>query len=985
MLASIRFRDHLNHPQYHWPLTLLTQPITFSQPVKPGCWQLVDGAGQPVPFQTTDHVTENGLVTSLNLHFLSDLPRGGSREFRLIPAESAGEDMPLDTPFSLTVEPEAGCFHVAYGGKRMTCRLAFDKITCSTLYAGSIFTEVEILCSSGSKRHILRLRIIRQLPFWELRETLEGFDGTEAPMELHFEGFDFTHRYSWKRPGEKIDDYLIDGKLPVTLCPYENWDPWCQSKFIGFSEKELTASLFIRDCLEWKEETFPVWGSRRSFGVTFRCEDSMLKAYFPRKNGSRSMAIAVYPGGDPESSWDLWLRYAWLELNKVRRWVLEWDEPQAQYPLFFDPARFAETPPRPEDMDALFYGRSIAVNDPAACSPGSTTREFADWVPSIDLTAARMTPEQFAHAKAFFAFMAYATADENYFPTRNMLAGHPNFLIDALAAAGFVAALFPNHPERMAFFRIFDDAVANNLKYHVRPDVAAYGSLGGRHTESPGCYSRYHLRILMFNTILLVKSGFRPAAIGPQGAKWLNWFVNILSAPVDGRRLFPEQGAHCYSSEIIYAVNLYAQLLEPTYPELAQTTYAACQGSPLLNWISSIDGDAYRTLFTPKTEGTIDLKSEKFTGYGCIFREAVGTPEEISLHVQQLDRGPNYRWGTFQNTGNGAIFYYAAGKRYSMVSTEDTGDCAVGAEVGTCGFCVRKGHTFHNIGFRELTEPMYVFPQIKSIKLLADPNIEQYYKYRRVSLVGKDYAVLYDAVTHMRASGRFTWSVQDAEEYPQIFQLLPGATFTETRTAQTGIFTSNGDSRTIPPSCLTKYRTYEGHGNFLTVVSHRGDLRAERTAFGGKVSMPSREDLLFESQARIRYDEQGICFDGNSGILIRDENGFSGALTEGCKIGCGNFMAELTGKGGFSFAQDGDRWQGFLTAAEACTFTVCDRTILLNKGSYRWQLAQDLTVQRLPDHLYDSHESFVRDTRRHEFGFNGYDFWDEGEILSYPE
>ena len=238
MLASIRFRDHLNHPQYHWPLTLLTQHIAFSQPVKPGCWQLTDGAGQPVPFQTTDHVTENGLVTSLNLHFLSDLPRGGSREFHLIGTESAVESMPLDTPFTLSAEPEAGCFHVAYGDKRMTCRLAFDSITCTTRYAGSIFTEVEILCRSGSKRHTLRLRMIRQLPFWELRETLEGFDGTDAPMELHFEGFDFTHRYSWKRPVEKIDDYLIDGRLPVTLCPYENWDPWCQSKFIGFSEKE---------------------------------------------------------------------------------------------------------------------------------------------------------------------------------------------------------------------------------------------------------------------------------------------------------------------------------------------------------------------------------------------------------------------------------------------------------------------------------------------------------------------------------------------------------------------------------------------------------------------------------------------------------------------------------------------------------------------------------------------------------------------------
>lgn len=985
MYASIHLQDHLNHPAYHWPLSLLTEPVRFPQPVKPGFWQLVDGQGRPVPFQTTDHVVENGLVTALNLHFLSDLPTGGSRDFRFIPAESPPASFPADCPFSLTAEPEAGCFHIAYGTRRMTCRLNFEHIAWETLCAGSIFTEVEIRCCSGRKRHVLHLRLIRQLPFWELRETLEGFDGTEPPMELYFDGFDFNKRFSWKRPVEQLDDYLLDGKLPVTLCPYENWVPWCQSKFIAFSEEAVTAGLFVRSCLEWKEETFPLWGSRRSFGVSFYCKDGTLSACFPRRNGSRSMAIAVYPGNDLTAIQDMWLRCGWLDLNKVRQWVLDWEEPQQQYPLFFDPAQFVKDPPAPEDMDRLFYAQSVPVNDPLLCSPGSTTREFADWVPRIDVTAARMTPVQFAHVKAFFAFMAYATAEEDFFPTRNMLAGHPNFLVDALAAAGFAAALFPHHPHRMAFFRVFDDAIAKNLQYHLRPDVAAYNSLGGRHTESPGCYSRYHLRILMLNTVLLAKSGFHPAALSPQGAKWLNWFINILSAPVDGRRLFPEQGAHCYSPEIPYAVNLYAQLLEPYYPELAQNTYAVCQGSPLVNWILPLEHDPYRTLFTPKTGGTVSLQSEKFTGYGCILREAVGTPEEISLHVQQLDRGPNYRWGNFENTGNGGIFYYAAGKRYSMVSTEDGGDLAVGAEVGSCGFCVRKGHTFHNIGFRELTEPMYVFPQIKSIQLLADPHIAQYYKYRRASLVGKDYAVLYDAVTHMRASGRFTWSVHYAEEYPQIHQLLPGVGFTEVSAGNADILTSNGDNRTIPDQCLTKYRTYEGHGNFLTVVTHRKELSAEKTAFGAKVTLPGREDLLFESQARIRYAENGICFDGFSGIICQQGADLSGALLEGSKIGCGDFLAGLSGKGGFCFARDGRCWSGKLQAEETVSFTVCGQTVSAEKGSYSWCFDGALTLHRLPDRAYDRSADFIRDTRRHEFGFNGYDFWDEGELLHYPE
>ena len=105
------------------------------------------------------------------------------------------------------------------------------------------------------------MRIIRQLPFWELREELTGFEDGAAPMELFFEGFDFRRRFSWERPVEKIDDYLIGGKLPVTIEPYENAVPWCQSKYIAFSEENLTAGLFIRDNLDWKEDTYAIWGS----------------------------------------------------------------------------------------------------------------------------------------------------------------------------------------------------------------------------------------------------------------------------------------------------------------------------------------------------------------------------------------------------------------------------------------------------------------------------------------------------------------------------------------------------------------------------------------------------------------------------------------------------------------------------------------------------------------------------------------------------
>ncbi len=991
MYKKIKLKDDLYHPYYHWPVTELTETVEFLQPVKPGFWQLLDGQGNAVPFQVTDVELADGLAVRLQLHFMASLESGEENTYVFVPAQCPAQAV-MESPFRLEIWEDGKGFSVRYEKTKMTCRLEADEITWKTLHSGPVFTETEICCRKGSSVRKLWVRIIRQLPFWELREELEGFADDAAPMELVFEGFDFTHRFSWERPVEKIDAYLMDGKLPVTIEPYENAVPWCQSKYIAFSGEDLTAGLFIRDNLDWKEETYPIWGSHRSFGITFRYENETLRAVFPGKNGSRRTAIAVYPGNDPVTIRPMWMRYAWINLDKVRRWVLDWDEPQSQYPRFFDKSQ--GKPSRGgwycedgefltgEKMGELIDQRSETVNDLENVGP-VTNREFADWTVYFDVTADEMTPAQFKRAKSFFAMMAYVTMDENYMPTRNMLAGHPNFLADSISPSGFVAALFPNHPEREMFRKYFAGCVAANLKYHIRPDVREWNALGGRPTENLAAYNLACLRPIVHVDTLLHRCGYPSVLNHKNGAKWLNWFANCMSAPVEGRRMIPQQGAHCRVSEIPYSMNEFAQLIEKDFPEEAQRMYAVSTGSSLISF-ENPDKDPYRPLFQRKDGGVPDLKSEKFTGYGCIFREAVGTPEEISLHVQQLDRGPNYRWGCFENTGNGGIFYYAAGKRYSFVGVEDTGDRDIGAEEGSCGFSVKQGHTFHNIGFHDLTEPMYDFPQIKSIKLLADPKIAQYYKYRRASLVGKDYAVFYDALTHMRARGCFTWAVNDLDEYPAIFQLLPGAAFTETG-AVDGVQTANYGIEKMDPTRRSKYRKYEGNGDFLTVVSHRADIRAERAEFGAVVTLPERTDFLFEDQARIRYDKDGLLFDGYSGIISRTDAGFRGALLEGRKIGCGGFAAEIDGKVGFCFAQEGAAWTGKLQTEETVTFTVCGKRVQLDKGSYTWYFDGQMVVNRLADRHYDGINGFIRDTRRHEFGFSGYDFWDEGEILTYPE
>ena len=980
-----------------WPVTTLSYPVEFKEGVEEGDWELRDSAEEEVPFQVTDIVKEDGLVKSLNLHFQTGLSCGEYKEYEFTAGEKntrMKEQHPFLPLFGFTVDKEERGFTITWEDGRMVCRTGFSNVEYRVLNSGSIFEEIEIFCTDGQGgEYRMLVRRMTGMPFWELEETVSGMDpDEEAAMEITFDNFDFTHRYSNARPIEKIDQYLGEHhELPVVIMPFENWVPWFQSKYIAFLGEEKSAGLFIRDNLGWDDGKYAIWGSNRDYGITFRYEKNTLTAHFPLKNGTRFVGITAYHGSDANYIEMLWKWYALLHLNKVKNWVLSWEEDQSRYPRFFrnDSDRaLVKNCSIPSLLDGL---RREAAGVDKMGPVGN--RILADFTAIFDITAKDMSKEEFDRARAMLVFMGYATQDENYMPTKNMLAGHPNFLGDTAAVSGFVCSLFPGHPEREMFREYFNRSVSLNLKYHIRPDVAAYESLGGRETENLSCYSFAMLRPVMQACSLFELCGYPNPIVCENGAKWLNWMTNALSAPVNGRRIVPQQGAHSRTDDIPYMLYQMAQMLEKEYPDIARNTYAACRGSELNGFEHG--GEVWRTLFSRgDDEGELTLKTEKFTGFGCILREGVGTADEISVHVQQLDRGPNYRWGCFENTGNGGIYYYAAGRRYSYNSPEDTGDRDLGAETGNCGFAVKKEHTWHNIGFQDLTEPLRDFPVIKQIRLMAGDTIRDYYKYRRVGLVETDYVVLYDAVTHMRAAGRFLWTVNEAEEFPQIWQLVPGAKRSESGGGAGQYSAGNGDAHRLEAQQRSKSVFYDGTGNFLTIVSHRKDICADRTDYGALIHLPDRMDYLFEDEAGIRHQEEGLSFTGNSGILsIHKDNTVRGALLTGNLIRWKDLRICMEGKGAVFFENknpEGENtrkaaWSGLAVADEFCALRINERTVFLEKGKYQWTFGADIKLVRLPERVYTGINGFVRDTRRHEWGFHGTDFKDTGEILTYPE
>ena len=1004
---EIILKDCLKHPKYNWPQTLLTFSLSFEYgEVLPQCWELQDDKGNSIEYQVSNVVLDRGFVVGLDLHILGSLNAKEEQQFYFLAGTTKPETEQQGTlaedHFALTVEEST--LKIIHMGKQISYALPFPVVECKQLSDGLLFSETQVICYGENKeKYTVKIKRTKNMPFVEICEQMEGFSNTPCMQnaEISFDDMLFAHRYSSYRPVEKVDAYLIEGRLPVTMMPFENWISWFQSKHIVFLGESVSAGFFIKDNLDWNDGTYPIWGSDRTFGISFYYQKNRIQARLPLINGTRSFCISIFEGNNAEYLKYLWFWYTLVNLNKVKDWVLEWDEDQDKYPMFFD-SKVAK--PSKVDFYHLKQGESVdsssmrKIIDKESSSVNSLVhtgpvamREFASWAVITDITAAEMSNEEFAHTQAAWAFMAYVAMDENFMPTRNMLAGHPNFLSDVAAIAGFMPSLFPNHPQKEVFYNYFRDALHTNLKYHIRPDVAKYGSLGGRETESLSTYTHAMLRPYIHVCQLYDISGIENPLVCNQAAKLLDWLTNCLTAPVDGVRLYPPQGAHARSLDIPRANYQLAQMLENDYPKQAHNFFAACEGNPLYDF--ELAGEPFSTLFKRQTGiYKLSLKSEKYTGYGLVLRESVGTSDEISVHIQQLDEGPNYRWGTFENTGNGSVYYCAGGKRYSHSDIEDVGDRNIGAEEGVCGFAVLKGHTYHNIGFNDLTEPLFDFPTIKSVKLLAGDSIKKYYKSRTVSLVGADYIILYDAVTHMRARSRFVWSVAEGEDFPNIIQLKPGASPAEYRV--------KGDiselQETVDPyswrtdkTGVSKTIGYDGFGDFLTVVSHRKDISATVTENGAIVILPERTDYIFEDSALCHVSEAEYSFEGYSGFIsVMENENIAGAIFDGSFLSYKELSFSINGKCALYFEQrevpSGGLKGQIIAPEDGAIVTINGVVCSVSKGRWEWFFGDNIVLNRVPERLYEANEEFVRDTRRHEWGFNGTDFWEERRILQYP-
>ncbi|WP_145928601.1 hypothetical protein OH491_04595 [Termitidicoccus mucosus] len=695
--------------------------------------------------------------------------------------------------------------------------------------------------------------------------------------------------------------------------------------------------------------TWPLREGSRNTGIALgdavanqRTADGILRLYekaSAKGDGVfRGGGMALTIGGDAHFPY----RYtqaqrAWrgaLNLDRVKDWVLAYPENAAPpVPLEAAGGTGALSPEElvKQARSSVFMTYGAGINPVVMDIRHRVLRPLAD---AYRDAGRLLPPEQKKQVDALFLLSAYINAGEDISPARVALAGTPNMAMDSFSVPPIVASLFPDHPMASVWRDQFGKILELLHCFHTRPAVPSWGALGGRWTESLGTYN--------WGYLLPALTGQRHAAatdgVNRMADPWLalrgRWMVDQLTAPVynpdpywrqsakpvppaappawkPGDKLDPalgferqyaSHGAHGTGTGVVppWQVAGLAECLAHFDPLTAEHLFWV--DAQVRSKDTGAEWTAYRPVSLAKNPGTRPrLHSSKHTGHGVILRAGVGTPGEMSVHLDQVDAGPNYRWGDNGEGANGTLYYFAQGLVWSGHERENTGDHFSEETISSTTFGFMKHGKYHGIGANVLDRPLYDFGCAQFAELAARRGPAAYswpqYESRSVMLVGDDYLVIFDQ-SPTDGFGRFSWFTARDLPFPKLMFLDPLA--------------ARPDHWTEVQTNISKGILRDARGSSLVIVTHKTDavemeemntrdVSAVRSAAlkqytwrnrarAGQgvyfVKTPDSRDCVFRRRLPLEYDEKGDTFAGAAGVIRHRNDGVTElALFKGTSIG----------------------------------------------------------------------------------------------------
>lgn len=961
-------KNSMRDRQYSYPESVVTFGVSFAEeaylpPYVAQC------EGEVRPVQLSSLQMENGRVICAKASFVTALECGQTKHFVCKHAQER-EDRPIASISADAVVLDNGKLSVIceYGTRSLFTIRAGEcvgtsqidreilKKTVEILENDPVFAEVRITAYfSETEKYTQTLRLNACDEYVILDETMQAL--SDCNMLLHWHGLEPSYRiqkYSGTESRRvagrfyRADEYTeADGLLSqVRLTPYDETSGAAGTQFLSFVGERLAAGVFTADSHRWWDGEYAIDGYRNLNLPTFYCyyenANCHLTFRFPLNSGTRQCGITIYPAEKEPNEENLFyiekMRFhaAVAPLDVFKDWVLEWKQEKNGFPRFFDKAwikpdvrygfRYdAKGLPTAQEMEQEIKNSTLYRYPHKA--GGCFTRVFEHWIPAFDLLADEMSEEQFSYWCAIFAYFAYLCSREECFPVDRMLGGHPNFLLDVKNIVGMCAAFFPEHPHAQMWKQHYEKSVQLVLKYHVRPQVDAWGALGGRYTESYGTYLWGSMKHASEASMLLTFQYGDDPLLCAGLVELAKWICDIVTPPIAGRRTIPYAGAHagCHEQNPFYPlwnVRLLGLALREYEPTVSRQLLALCPPEPRIGhemYCDHIDVDIWSELMRKipnwdACETELPRCSQKYTGYGYILRANVGEQDEMMISLQQLDEGLNYRWGRAAWGGCGNIQYYADGKVYSGVRKEDFGDDNFSDDAVGCNFCVLMEHTYKSVGQNDAVYPLvdHGFLQYTRIDAGAYSNAE--YCYRSVMMVGGRYIAIYDAVQRERTQGKFTWHSYSEDTFPHIFQLRPGVT---PRKVAGAAYTVDGRPRypAVREDRDVIGQVYDGFGDFLTVVTHKDGISAEVTPFGAIVREGERCDYIFQANCYQRYEENAVAFAGKVGFASITKQGVSISLIDGTYLRAGQIeLRRVTGEGSISLTSTERGLRGYVSA-----------------------------------------------------------------------
>ncbi|WP_154794530.1 hypothetical protein [Occultella kanbiaonis] len=824
---------------------------------------------------------------------------------------------------------------------------------------GPVFVEArqQTLLASGARLDV-RFRLVAGEDSVRVHERLEAADGVAQVRITARQGL--THRVAPNRPTTDPDwraaalrhagplDPAVhsttdewepigatlrpDGELPFQLRPFHAWSTWWRLPWAGFWSEDSEApalGVYLDDIRRWRDGSYAVWGSSERLAVRFHVEDDRLVIGLPVRTGERQLSFAVLTTDLGDGAADRGsavalaladrLRWrSWLPLDTVSRWVLNHREPRETYSRVFHAADHDVPGDRVAMLrDRLLRQQRTLVETPVGgprSSPGPSPVEARAILglvaPLFDQLAPDLDEDTFALASASLQFLGYLCLDEMLMPTRTMLAGHPNFLADILSQVALVPVLFPTHPDARAMAEHVEQVIALNLRLHTRPAVPVRGTDAGRWTENLGTYAMAHLAVTVTQSALLRRHFDGRNRLAPAELRQLaDWLINTLSVPLDryeGRRVHPPQGAHSYAGPMPRFIRVLAEELERIDPVLAENLWW-CTPATEDEWESADPGTfdhaaLLRRGSLDRPGQAPDLRSRAFTGYGVVLRAAAHTPDEMVVILQQIDEGPNYRWGRAARGGNGVLYYAAAGERWSHIGSEHVGDGYYGDVEACSNFGVKApgGYRdlgeYRSIGRGDLVNPLVALSVAQFAQADAAPDIAPRYRSRSVVMVGHDYLVVLDDVPDPSTPGRFSWFADADGPFPHIDQLRPGVGWTDVVPDP-----PTHEQRGRYPR--TRGRYYDGAGTFLTLVSRRPDLTSIATPWGASVQRPDGTDDVVRSPDPVQHTAAGVSVTAEAAVIRTYSDRVEAALLRGNRLSTEALDVHIEGPAGLDLVQ----------------------------------------------------------------------------------